>query len=317
MPNVIASGTTVVNGTLKRNNFLIGVNTSVQYGPTSATTFWNGIIPAASGYTVYAQKTVNGPSIRTAANDAELITIARQYGGTNINTISDALNYFNGQSNNLVTNIDYPSIVTSGLSFIVDAGYVPSYPRTGTTWNDISGNGYSGTLVNSPAYNSSNGGYISFVSTSSQYSTTTYTQPAYGTATSFTWNLWVNIPDSVNLNSPIIGNRGGAELIFTKLTKVAFEYYPTVLGYILPLNVWQNVCVVKSGTTLTYYRNGISVTGTTSNATTTSRPFYIGGEPTAGEYSNSNVSNIQVYNRALSSTEVLQNYNATKSRFGL
>ena len=79
MPNVIASATTISNGTLKRNNFLIGVNTSVIYGPTSSTGFWNGVVPPTSGYTVYAQKTVNGPSIRTASNNNELITIAKQY----------------------------------------------------------------------------------------------------------------------------------------------------------------------------------------------------------------------------------------------
>ena len=160
MPNVIASATTVSNGTIKRNNFLIGVNTSVIYGPTSSTNFWNGIVPPSSGYTVYAQKIVNGPSIRTASNNAELITIAKQYGGTNITTIYDALSYFNSQSNNLVTNIDYPNIVTSGLTLIIDSGYLPSYPTTATTWYDLSGNVNDGTLVNNPTFSSSNNGYF-------------------------------------------------------------------------------------------------------------------------------------------------------------
>ena len=132
MPNVIASGTTVSNGTLKRNNFLIGVDSTVIYGPTASTGFWNGVVPPTSGYTVYDQKSSQGPSIRSAANDSELITIARQYGGTNITTVTDALNYFNGQSNFLVTNIDYPSINTTGTILYLDAGYTPSYPRTGT-----------------------------------------------------------------------------------------------------------------------------------------------------------------------------------------
>jgi len=319
MPNVIASGTTVVNGAIKRNNFLIGVNTLVDFGPTSTTGFWNGIVPPSSGYTVYAQKTNNGPSIRTASNDNDLITIAKQYGGTNINTVNDALNYFNGQSNNLVANIDYPSIVTSGLSFMLDAGFVPSYCRSGTTWNDLSGNNLSATLVNSPAYNSSVGGFISFVSGSSQYASTTYTQPAYGTGTSFTWNIWVNPGTPVTSVNPIIGNRNiSSDTVFTKLTAKQFEYYPMVLGYVMTANTWQNACIVKSGTSFTYYMNGVSVTGTTSTATKAStKPFYIGGDPTIGEYSTSNISNVQVYNRALSPTEVLQNYNALKTRFGL
>jgi hypothetical protein len=112
MSNVIKSATTVSTGTLKKHNFLIGVNTSVDYGPTSSTGFWNGINPPLNGYTVYSQKSSQGPSIRLATNDSELITIAKQYGGTSINTINDALNYFNGTTNNLVTNIEYENIVT-------------------------------------------------------------------------------------------------------------------------------------------------------------------------------------------------------------
>ena len=219
MPNVIASATTVSNGTIKRNNFLIGINTSLQYGPTSATTFWNGIVPPSSGYTVYAQKTVNGPSIRTASTNAELITIAKQYGGTNITTIYDALSYFNGQSSYLVTNIDYPSIVTSGMVLNLDAGYIPSYPTTGTSWNDLSGSGNSGTLVNGPTFSSANGGSI-FTDGSNDYISTTYVQPAYGTGTSFTWNIWVN-PDAVNLAPVLLGSRGvDLNLIIEVLSKL-------------------------------------------------------------------------------------------------
>ena len=72
MPNFIKSATTVSNGTIKRNNFLIGVDTSLVYGPTSTTSFWNGITPPSGGYTVYEQKASQGPSIRTAASEASL-----------------------------------------------------------------------------------------------------------------------------------------------------------------------------------------------------------------------------------------------------
>jgi hypothetical protein len=162
MPNVIKSATTVSDGSLQRNNFVIGVDTSLSYGPTSATNFWNGIVPPSNGYTVYAQKSVNGPSIRTAQNDSELITIAKQYGGTNITTIYDALNYFNGQPNYLVTNIDYPNVNTTGTILYLDAGYTPSYPKTGTTWNDLGGKSNNATLTNSPTYSSTAGGCITF-----------------------------------------------------------------------------------------------------------------------------------------------------------
>jgi len=215
------------------------------------------------------------------------------------------------------TTTTIPPIVTSGLVLNLDAGNTSSYPGSGSTWTDISGNGYTGTLINSPTFNSANGGYITFNGTN-QYTTTTYTQPAYGTATSFTWNVWVNIPDLVNINSPIIGNRGGGELIFIKITKGAFEYYPLNMLHTLTQNVWQNVCIVKNGTSFTYYKNNSVITTATSSATQRSTtPFYIGGDAPSNEYFVGNISNVQVYNSALSATDVAQNYNALKSRFGL
>ena len=206
MGNVIKSATTVSNGTIKKNNFLIGVNSSLEYGPTPTTGFWNGIVPPTSGYTVYAQKATQGPSVRVASNDSELITIAQQYGGTNINTIYDALDYFNGQSNNLVTNIDYPNIVTSGLTEILDSGFIPSYPRTGTTWNDLSGNVNNGTLVNNPTFSSANGGSIVFDGGDDFVSLPS--QTAIFSNSSFTVSLWMY---------PTINGEGFNQMIFSSI----------------------------------------------------------------------------------------------------
>ena len=209
-----------------------------------------------------------------------------------------------------------PNVIRdSSLMLELDTVDRNSYPGSGTTWSDLSGNAYNATLINTPSYNSSYGGTLNF-NGGSTYASTTYAQPAYSTGSSFTWNLWV-IPDVSSGLAPIIGNRGGAELIFTKLTFQAFQYYPAILTHGMTSGVWQNICVVKNGTTLTYYQNGISVTSTTSTVTKTSVPFYIGGDPVAGEYATCTVSNVQVYNRALSATEIQQNYNALKSRYGL
>jgi len=153
--NVIKSATTVSTGTIKKNNFLIGVSSSVDYGPTITTNFWSSINPPLNGYTVYAQKSSQGPSIRLAANDSDLITIAKQYGGTSINTVYDAITYFSGNPTYMVTNINYPNIITNGLTAIWDGGFLPSYPRTGTTWSDLSGNNYDLALVGSPVYSGS------------------------------------------------------------------------------------------------------------------------------------------------------------------
>ena len=323
MPNVIASATTISNGTLKRNNFLIGVNTSVIYGPTSSTGFWNGVVPPTSGYTVYAQKTVNGPSIRTASNNNELITIAKQYGGTNINTIYDALNYFNGQSNNLVTNIDYPNIVTSGLTLIIDSGYVPSYPTTGTTWYDLSGNVNDGTLVNSPTFNSSNNGYFTFNGT-----TQAATLTSLNLQQNFTLDGWFN--PSV-LNGFVMFGQGttsanqGLHIWYTTNTNIRFGMYANDTDFTVSTSTgnWYNiVCTYNNSSPYTkqLYLNGVEQAGSIVGAAAYagSGTFRLGATySSSGEYGNGSYAGMKMYNRILSATEVLQNYNATKTRFGL
>jgi hypothetical protein len=207
-------------------------------------------------------------------------------------------------------------IVTDGLVLALNAADRNSYVSGSTVWNDVSGNGNNGTLTNGPAFNSGSGGSIVFDGTN-DYAATTYTQPAYDTGTSFTWSVWTN-PDASSTTRPIIGNRG-TNLNFCKLTRSGFEYYPSIINYSMTANVWQNMSIVKNGTLFTYYQNGVSVTTMTSSTTKSANSFYIGGDPTSSpaEYSQGYIANVMVYHRALSASEVLQNYNAQKSRFGL
>jgi len=331
MPNVISSGTTVVNGTIKRNNFLIGVNTSLQYGPTSATTFWNGIVPPSGGYTVYAQKSSQGPSIRTAANDSELITIARQYGGTNITTINDALNYLNAQSNFLVTNIDYPNIVTSGLSAILDAGYIPSYPESGTTVYDLSGNGANGTMtgnvtwVNSGTTGSqsyfnfpngaANNGYISSSVNQAYFDCSIVLMP------DFTYNSLSNLVGIIGTSTPAANADKSLRIAGANGTG------PWSMASRNPGdgNDWANPNAT------TYYVNGSS--GNTLNAGwnvfggyrtnttgfTSTFSYFLGSGSYSGDSRSfqGKIAVVLLYNRQLSAAEQSQNYNALRSRFGI
>ena len=119
-----------------------------------------------------------------------------------------------------------------------------------------------------------------------------------------------------NSNPPVVGNRG-TDLNFTKLTTSNFEYYPTNFGGEMPLNVWQNICVIKDQTNFYYYRNASLIASATSSGTRPSKPFFIGGDPTASEYSNSRIAQAAVYNQALSAPEVQQNFTALRSRYGI
>jgi hypothetical protein len=320
--NVIKSATTVSIGTLKKNDFLIGVSTSVDYGPTITTGFWNGIIPPTNGYTVYAQKSSEGPSIRLASNDSELITIATQYGGTGMNTIYDALNYFNGNPTYMVTNINYPNIVTSGLTAMWDGGFVPSYPRTGTTWSDLSGNAYDLALVGPPVFSGTNGGglYFDGVSDTAQSTSITlsYTQ-------GYSLSMWFEI-SSISTNGGLFSFNGSnfINLTFTTSSfgwetglaqKLVWNVAP-VVGQIYNITCTYNP---NTSTSIIYY-NGAQVainTSSTVQHTSQTAQLKLDYNPTFNLF-NGVIYNCFFYtNKVLSPTEVTQNFDAQKARFGL
>lgn len=342
MPNFIKSATTISNGTIKRNNFLIGVNTSVDYGGTSSTGFWNGVVPPTNGYTVYAQKVSQGPSIRTASNDSELITIATQYGGTNIVTVNNALNYFNSQSDFLVTNIDYEDIITDGLALLLDAGYIPSYPRSGTTWSDLSGNGFFATTQGTVPFTSAGGlSYFTFNGTAGNYFLGNSSLSSVVTGTlGFTISS-IFSTSNVSVRSLLFsqynvtggfGFEGGtASGLWTNTLRsfVASNTSSDRRGTtsVLSNNVIYIMTVTWNQTTkvATLYLNGSAIsssevsTPSTLNTAwaTTGAVFEIGASTFFSLYATGNLYKTMVYNRPLSSTEVLRNYDAQKTRFGI
>ena len=138
----------------------IGVN-SVDYGGGGQSGWWNTIDVPTGGYVVYVNKASNGPSIMVPPDDTALVGAARSFGASaSVTTAAGALNYFASQSDMMVVNKNYNDIVTSGLVMNWDASFVASYPVSGTSWYDISGSGNTGTLNNGPTFNSS--GYFVF-----------------------------------------------------------------------------------------------------------------------------------------------------------
>ena len=170
-PNFIKYSTTSDSKAIRSGNFTIGVTSGTTYGPTSSTEYWAGISPPAGGYTIYENKDANGPSIRVPANSTVLIDYSnRLYSGSSITTEAGALTYFNSLNTVICVNRDYEEIVTSGLTFLVDAGFTPSYPKSGNNWVNLGFSAITGTLTNSPTYSSSNGGSLAF-NGSNQYVT--------------------------------------------------------------------------------------------------------------------------------------------------
>ena len=214
-------------------------------------------------------------------------------------------------------------IVTDGLVFAVDAANYESYPGSGTTWTDLAGNN-DGTLTNGPTFDSANGGSIAFDG-ANDYCDTNYDLPAQSSTTSFSWNLWIRLNSGGDGNEVIFGNRhgtlgGGTQ--FIKLTPTKWEYYNgggEDLSYTIPLNQWVNVCLVKNQGTHYYYSNGSQVSTRSSNKSIGSIPVFIGDDGAGGvtNPANVNFSSAAIYAKALTASEITQNYNALKSRFNL
>jgi len=219
----------------------------------------------------------------------------------------------------------YGGIVTNGLVLALDAAKRDSYPGTGTTWNDISGNGNNGTLTNGPTFNGANGGSIVFDGTND------YVQTNYNTAlTDFTACVWFKVPDSTNVGSARILDKSfingfylGKNYLGTAnswgggVREAASPY-----GRYLTLTdgQWHFLVSTRSGTTHTLYGDGIvnTTSGTVSSTPLSTSSMRIGIEfSTISSPFKGDISQVSIYNRALTPSEVLQNYNATKGRYGL
>jgi len=321
MPNLFKSGTTATNGCIYKGNFIIGVDPAYDYGPTSATSFYNGVSPAVSGYTIYQTKAANGPSIKTAADDATMVSILQSMGSTGA-TASGALNWVQQQPNIMVANIDYYGIVTSGLTFAVDASYVSSYPISGKTWYDLTKNGNNlaiGNQTNPPTYSSTSGGTLVTSSVSNAQITATTTNIS---ATTYTYCAFVNISSGANPNSAIMMSNpspGAGPGIYLQSTPGSGIFFNSTA--ISPLsaytNAWKYIVGVQDATTQYVYVNGSLITSSASTLTTGSTSVLQVAYNAAKYLTGSGFGSLQIYNRALSATEVTQNYNVLKTRFGL
>ena len=331
MPNYIKYSTNTQTLALKSGNYYIGTG-DVRKGPTSTTDYWSCVIPPTSGYTVYLNKASNGPSIYTCNNDTDLINITNRIASQSYTSATECLVYYLGQNDKLCANIDYPTIVTNGLVLNLDAGFVPSYPRTATTWYDLSGNGNNGTLVNGPTFNSANEGSIVFDGTNDYVSIPDVTNVTdFSNTQNYSVQFWFYATSNPT-EDPIVEKWNGVGgypyvfrysnngTIYIALWNGTTSNYSGVIS--ITLNSFHNICGVFSWSTnlLLFYINGVLQSSTALNLTgtiTNSSPLYLFHRGGSSLYTSGRISMLNIYNRALSATEVLQNYNATKSRFGL
>lgn len=229
-----------------------------------------------------------------------------------------------------------PSIVTSGLVFCLDAGNPRSYPGTGTAWNDASGNGNNGTLVNGVGYSSANLGTMVFDGVNDYASITNNsslrpsseltieyvikgTTPTgwcpilgYGNGDYTVGNYLVWVESGGALNSLCRVNNGGT-----------VTEYRQASGESISSSVFKYMAfTMKVGDAIRSYYNGsaagnvvsLPAGGVFHYAATTS-PYQIVG--LGGAWLNGSIPLVRFYNRVLSAIEVQQNFNAIRGRYGI
>ena len=214
--------------------------------------------------------------------------------------------------------IDYNNIIVSdGLVFYIDAANTRSYSGSGTSSNSLVG-GIGATLVNGVGFTSSNNGAFTFDGSNDyiNFGNSSAVQQSSGTL-----SAWAKASSPGGGYRGIIAKQGAYGLFYTDNVLVAYDWAadaPRSTGLNIADNTWKNVVLtyqsgVSNGTRI--YINGVSVLTTTITVLNQTGNLFGGAEANAGQYAACQISLFNMYNRALSATEILQNYNATKGRY--
>jgi len=245
----------------------------------------------------------------------------------------------------MTTQYAHGKIVTDGLVLCLDAADPNSYPGTGTAWNDLSGNNNSGSLVNGPTFSSGDGGSIVFdgvddyctlpnidtYSSTAKFTIEGLVKPINGNWCRIFTNGSNGIPGGIagfintdllvltNSSKPYVYLRiGNSEIISTQVSTITWDSQSFIMYF--------SFSVDKSTREGSYFfkfsqNNGLIQQELSNRFTSgTSTSFVenrLGGETDNENFMNMNLYSFKIYNRVLTQSEVLQNYNAQKSRFGL
>lgn len=220
-----------------------------------------------------------------------------------------------------------PIEVIDGLVFQVDAANKKSYSGSGITLSGLI-SGIGATLVNGTGFSSSNGGSFFFDGTNDYINIASQVISSNSSVSLICWAKFNTISSAYK---PLIdaGNLGSGSSGYTLSIDNTNKLYIAInSGYVSVSNsvsskVWYHIVgTASSGTpySLKLYINGvlgtISASSSTNNLTGISSTTRIGSTIlNTGLIFDGNISNVQIYNRALSATEILQNYNATKGRY--
>ena len=215
-------------------------------------------------------------------------------------------------------------VVTTGLQLYLDAGNASSYPGSGTTWTDLSGNNLTGTLTNGPTYSATNGGSIVFDGTND------YVQCLGSlTVTAATFVTWIKRNGSQGQYDGILFSRGTntTGMNFQTSNQLGYHWndagntYNWQSGLTIPDATWCMIAVSVTSTAATAYlcQTGgtTTATNTVNHASSLLNDIKIAQDDAGNRFFNGNIAIAQLYNIALSAGQVSTNFEADRARFGV
>jgi hypothetical protein len=212
-----------------------------------------------------------------------------------------------------------PRISTDGLVLALDAANPKSYPGSGTIWTDLSGRGNTGTLTNGPTYSSLNSGSIVFDGSNDYVNFSNIFNFTVGSI-----SVWFKTSNAGSSYRALINKSESWGLFLKDNVLITYDWgngADRTTGLNVATNTWQNATMTFTETIGTPSNNAIIYLNGNPVLTTTVKwsaflAFQISAQ-NGGQNFSGNIAQASVYNRALTATEVSQNFNALRSRFSI
>ena len=329
------SDNSIINGAITNNNAVLGVDMALDYGPTDITGFWQGVTPNNGGYTIYKVSAGEQPRIVVAQDDEALIFFANSFGDrSDITTVTDAILYFKDNLGYFITNRKFDSITTSGMTLMYDPGLVQSYPKSGTTMDNLGsqGQGNNGPLM----YFQTNGADVDFVDEKGGSlrfynlgdGDGSYATSSFGNSSNdFTYNVWFKVNSFTTPTWSIITSRGANQQIGI-FDGGYIDFYDDYSGVEIfndggdqqiIASKWHNVTVRHiEGETTQLYLDNVLIGENTMNTNLYNEDmtqFVIASSGNGPDYFDGQIGHVAYYERALSVAEIEKNYDALRNRY--
>ena len=209
-----------------------------------------------------------------------------------------------------------PNVIYDGLVLYLDAANNKSYVSGSTSWLDLTSNQNVGTLTNGPTFNTGSGGSIVFDGVNDYLN---LGNPSTLNILNFTVCAWAKSSTFTNYQNIIFKGTTTGQYGIALNSSGDWTIQPNTgfTGDILSLNTWNFFVGTYNGTQITAYRNGVQKQQYSIAQSYFGSIITVGTDTVNSRYFNGNIAQVSIYNRALSATEILQNYNSTKTRFGL